>query len=91
MSRFEFVERQRTDDSVTTLRLTFPTLPGVEEELQSLVALERRCCSFADWSIRSDDSRVVLDVSADGEEAIAAVHGMFGRLRSEPGTAPMPR
>jgi hypothetical protein len=69
------------------LRLTFRALPGVEEELHSLVALERSCCSFADWSIHPNDNQLVLDISAQGDEAIAAVQGMFAALRSPHATA----
>jgi hypothetical protein len=59
------------------LRLAFRARVGVEAELRALVALERDCCTFAEWSIRSDGERVLLDVTGAGEEAVAAVQGMF--------------
>jgi hypothetical protein len=68
-------ERVPTERGV---RLTFRTAPAVIEELQSLVALERDCCSFADWSLRPDGARLVLDVEGNRDEAIAAVRAMFG-------------
>ena len=62
------------------IRLSFRRGPGVEEELRKLVALERSCCGFADWSISSDSEQVVLEVTGDSDEAIAAVQAMFGSL-----------
>jgi hypothetical protein len=74
----------RTEAGVTQtesgLQLTFRALPGVQAELESLVALERSCCRFADWSIRRDDGRLLLDINADGDIAIAAVQAMFAGL-----------
>ncbi len=66
----------RTDSG---LRLTFSAGPGVAAEVDELAALERDCCAFARWSVTAEADRVVLDVSADDAEAIAAVHGMFGQ------------
>lgn len=64
------------------LRLTFSAGPGVAAELDELAALERDCCAFASWSVSSAGDRLVLDVSADGEVAVAAVHAMFDSLPS---------
>jgi hypothetical protein len=64
----------------TGLRLIFRAGGRVEDELLALVALERECCAFADWSVRAGGEQVVLDVSGDSDEAIAAVHGMLGSL-----------
>ena len=49
--------------------------------------LERECCAFASWSVRSTDHSVVLDITATSDEAVAAVQGMFGSLRSAPPSA----
>lgn len=62
------------------LRLTFSARPGVAAELDELAALERDCCAFATWSVSSADDRLVLDVSADGEVAVAAVQSTFDSL-----------
>ena len=59
------------------LRLIFHAERGVEEELSELAALERECCSFADWSVRPTDGEIVLEISGASGESIAAVHGMF--------------
>ena len=55
---------------------------GVEHELYALAALERECCAFADWSVRSTGEEIELEISGASDESIAAVHGMFGTLRT---------
>lgn len=65
------------------LRLTFNAGPGVAAELDELAELERDCCAFASWSVTSVGDRLVLDVSAEGEVAVAAVQAMFGSLAAE--------
>jgi hypothetical protein len=74
-----------TTDVVTTangLRLLFRVAPGVEEELRQLAELERDCCAFAEWSVHARGEELALDVTADSEEGIASVQGMFDKLRS---------
>jgi hypothetical protein len=66
-------EVSRTDRG---LRLTFSAGPGVAAELDELAELERGCCGFASWSVTSAGDQLVLDISADGEIAVAAVHAM---------------
>jgi hypothetical protein len=68
------------------LRLTFPGAPGVEGELRQLAELERDCCAFAGWSVRSSGAEVVLDVTAESELGIAAVEGMFHGFARHSGT-----
>jgi hypothetical protein len=63
------------------LRLLFRAAPGVEGELRRLAELEQACCAFADWSVRDPGEEVVLDVTADSDEGIAAVQAMFNKLR----------
>ena len=63
------------------LRLRFRPDPGVEAELRELAALERGCCSFADWTVHADGQAAVMDVSGAGAEAAAAVQEMFTSLR----------
>jgi hypothetical protein len=69
------VTTARTADG---LRLTFGADPGLAEELEELVALERECCAFADWSVTTRSEDVVLDVTAHNELGVAAVQAMFG-------------
>jgi hypothetical protein len=62
------------------LRLVFTAGPGVADELQALAGLERDCCGFATWSVRTSGGQVTLEVSADSEEAVTAVQSMFASL-----------
>jgi hypothetical protein len=59
------------------LRLTFGDGAGVAAELAALVALERECCGFADWSLRTGPGQILLDVSGGTPAAVAAIKEMF--------------
>jgi hypothetical protein len=59
------------------LRLVFRAGPEVAGELNALVALERDCCAFAAWSVRESENELALEVSGDGEQAVAAVRSLF--------------
>jgi hypothetical protein len=61
------------------VRLRFRALPGVAAELDDLVAAERECCAFADWSLERADGELVLTVSAGGEGA-PAIRELFASL-----------
>jgi hypothetical protein len=63
------------------LRLRFRPESGVEAELRKLAALERGCCSFADWTVAAVSEAIVLDVHGGSAESVAAVQGMFTSLR----------
>ena len=67
-----------TQDGV---RLVFAPGPGVADELEALVALERECCAFAAWSVHAAPGELTLDVTADAEEAVTAVRSLFPALR----------
>jgi hypothetical protein len=69
------------------LQLAFGAGAGVEAELHELAALERECCAFADWEVRPEPDRVLLEVSGKSPEAVVAVQAMFGALRSAAGAA----
>lgn len=64
------------------LRMLFRAVPSVEVELRQLAALERDCCAFARWSVHARGAQLVLDVTGDSEEGVAAVQAMFDKLRS---------
>jgi hypothetical protein len=66
-------ERSETADG---LRICFRPEPGAEDELRELVAVEKECCRWADWTVEWDDGQIVLAVRAAGD-GIAALHGMF--------------
>ena len=72
-----FVGRTAIDHG---LRLEFRAEAGVEDELRELAVLERECCAFARWNVTTTGSNAVLDVTADGDDAVAAVQQMFRRL-----------
>jgi hypothetical protein len=62
------------------LRLVFRADPGVAGELGDLVALERDCCAFANWSVHEHDAEIALDVTGAGTDAVAAVQSLFPAL-----------
>jgi hypothetical protein len=66
-------ERGETADG---LRICFRAEPGAEDELRALVAVEKECCRWADWTVTQEEGQVVLAVRAAGD-GIAALHGMF--------------
>lgn len=61
------------------VRLRFRREPGVEDELGQLVAVERVCCAFADWSLHVDGEEITLELAAKGE-AVPVVQGMLSGL-----------
>ena len=58
------------------LRIRFRDEPGVEEELQALVAVESNCCAWARWEVHRADGELVMHVSS-GPEGASALHSMF--------------
>ena len=64
-----FASREETEDGI---RLSFHDDDGVREELDALVAIERRCCAWATWQLDG----TVLDVRSTGD-GVTALHGMF--------------
>jgi hypothetical protein len=71
------VRAARTDRG---LRLVFRADPGVADELRDLAALERDCCAFAAWSVHETGGELTLEVTGDGDQAIAAVQSLFPGL-----------
>jgi len=71
------MERADTADGV---RLAFQPGPGVEAELRALVATERECCPWAEWTVQATAQQVVLGVHATGT-GTDALHDMFTGLR----------
>ena len=54
------------------VRLTFRAMPGVEQELQALAELERRCCAFATFEVSTSGGYVRLEVTSTGDGVVAA-------------------
>ena len=50
------------------LRVSFRPDPAVEDELRALVATERECCGWADWSIHATTDELRLEVSGAGDD-----------------------
>ena len=59
------------------LEVRYPPGPGVQEELISLAAAERACCSFAEWTVTSVDGKPTLQVTA-APDALGTVAALFG-------------
>lgn len=53
----------------------YPAGTAAREELDALVAAERRCCAFARWEIVSDDGHLLLNIiaTARGLDAITSL------------------
>ncbi len=58
------------------LRLRFRADSGVAAELHELVAAERECCAWADWSIDPGAGEVALVIRSTGA-GVTALHAMF--------------
>src|SRR6202046_1442263 len=71
------VRAARTDRG---LRLVFRADAGAASELSDLVALERECCAFGAWSVHETGTGPPLDVTGDGDQAVAAVQSLFPAL-----------
>ena len=65
------------------LRISFRPEPGAEDELRELVAVEKQCCPWAEWTVNSSAGQIVLDVRSAGD-GIATLHSMFTSLQSAP-------
>jgi hypothetical protein len=49
----------------------------IHEELETLVAAERECCSFAEWEVTRDSEHVVLRIRSDAR-GLTAIVAAFG-------------
>jgi hypothetical protein len=65
--------REEVDDG---LRLYFDDHPAIETELQALVAVENKCCSWALWSVEREDGVLVV-AARSRADGIATLHAMF--------------
>lgn len=81
------VERVELPDG---LRLVFGSAPGVSVELEELVAVERVCCAFAEWTLApGDDETTVLEITAAGE-AVPVLQAMLWLPASAQGAGGTP-
>lgn len=58
------------------VRLEFDPDPADAHRLLDLVAAERECCGWAEWTLTSTAVSTRLDVAADGA-GVQALHAMF--------------
>src|SRR6202044_2106707 len=72
----ELMEEAMTGRTGTECGLRICFRPGAGDELRALVAVERRCCPWAAWTVDSSPAALVLEVKATAE-GIAALHAMF--------------
>jgi len=68
--------RRETDDGV---RLGFRYHPAIREELETLVAVENECCSWAAWSVEREGDVLFMCARSEGA-GVTALHGMFSQL-----------
>ena len=61
--------------------------PDIREELETLAAVERECCSLLTWDVIQDEDHVVLRVAADPHtpedvtsiaEDVTSIAALFG-------------
>ena len=72
----QLIARAMTERAETVVGLRISFLPGAEDELRALVAVETECCPWATWTVERATETIVLHVrsTADG---IGALHSMF--------------
>src|SRR5580704_17521324 len=76
-SRWEqLIARAMTERAETVEGVRISFVPGADDELRALVAVETECCPWATWTVERATGTIVLHVrsTADG---IGALHSMF--------------
>jgi hypothetical protein len=70
------LDREETADG---LRLSFRYHPKIEQELEALVAVENKCCSWAAWSVEHEGHTLVMAARSKGA-GVETLHEMFTQL-----------
>ena len=70
--------RTETDNGV---RVHFRRSREAERELTALVAVERECCKWAEWTLEADEDDLILETTST-EDGISVIHTWF--LEEEP-------
>jgi hypothetical protein len=72
----QLIARAMTERAETVVGVCISFLPGAEDELRALVAVETECCPWASWTVERATATIVLHVrsTADG---VGALHSMF--------------
>jgi hypothetical protein len=63
-------------DAPNGLRIEFRADGAAAEELRGLVAIEKECCAWAQWSVGVAPGYLTLDVTSSGD-GIAAIRHML--------------
>lgn len=63
------------------LRVSFRIDAAVEDEVRALVATERECCGWANWSIDATADELILEICSTGD-GIAVIHSWL--IENEP-------
>ena len=71
----QLIARAMTERAETVEGVRISFLPGAEDELRALVAVETECCPWATWAVERASGTIVLHVrsTADG---VGALHSM---------------
>jgi hypothetical protein len=72
-----------TRETPAGLRMRYSAWPGIREELQRLIEIESRCCSFLRFELDSLEGDLILEVGGP-EQARPLIEGMFGFSGVEP-------
>lgn len=68
------VQRVRTEAG---FQLRFRRNPGLSQSLDALVAAERDCCGWAEWTLSEAGDHLILEVTGPAER-IGPLAGAFG-------------
>ena len=58
------------------MRVHFRRSQEAEHELTALVAVERECCKWAEWTLEADEDDLILEITSTGD-GIAVIHSWF--------------
>lgn len=59
------------------LEVRFENEPGVQQELELLAAAEQQCCSFAAWTVATDEPILHVTAPVDNPDAVEAIALLF--------------
>ena len=74
------LDRVETEDG---LRPSFRDHPAIRAELESLVAVENDCCSWAAWSVEREGDTLVM-AARSKDVGVQTLHGMFTAFGTKP-------
>ena len=61
------------------LEVRYRAVPGVQEELESLVLAEQACCSFVTWVVHNSGQPILRVIApTDSPDAVGPIAAMFG-------------